>query len=122
MPLNVPCSVKRGLHASAKSIGSGQPARTAQADLSRYVFATPYMSTDYFPSGISFVADPHSAVNSVRQGGRCFDSRLGQYSFRGLTIVITTGFVPLSPLSVVSTMVLWESSQWLGKNIVQSSG
>ena len=31
-------------------------------------------------------------------------------------------FIPLSPLSVVSTMVMWESSQWLGKNIVQSTG
>ena len=26
------------------------------------------------------------------------------------------------PLSVVSTMVMWKSSQWLGKNIVQSTG
>ena len=25
-------------------------------------------------------------------------------------------------LSVVSTMVMWESSQWLGGNIVQSTG
>ena len=40
-----------------------------------------------------------------------FDPRLGQYSFRGLMIVIATGFIPLSPLSVVSKMVMWESSQ-----------
>ena len=33
-------------------------------------------------------------------------------------IVIATGFIPLSPLSIVSTMVMSESSQWLGKNIV----
>ena len=32
-------------------------------------------------------------------------------------IDIATGFIPLSPLSVVSMMVMWESSQWLGKNI-----
>ena len=37
-------------------------------------------------------------------------------------IVIVTGFIPLSPLSVVSTMLMWESSQWLGKNIVRSIG
>ena len=37
-------------------------------------------------------------------------------------MVIGTGFIPLSLLSVVSTMVMWESSQWLGKNIVQSTG
>ena len=35
-----------------------------------------------------------------------------------MVIVIATGFIPLSPLSVVSTLVMWESSQWLGKNIV----
>ena len=29
-----------------------------------------------------------------------------------------TGFIPPSPYSVVLTMVMWESSQWLGKNIV----
>ena len=73
------------------------------------------------------LGEPHSSVGSVadlRTGGRFFDPRLGQYSFRGLVIVIATGFVPLSlsPLSVVSTMVMWESSQWLEKNIVRSTG
>ena len=33
-------------------------------------------------------------------------------------IVSATGFIPLSPLLVVSMTVLWKSSQWLGKNIV----
>ena len=68
---------------------------------------------------------PHSSVGSVadlRIGGRWFYPPLSQYSFRGLMIVIATGFLPLSPLSVVSTMVMWESSQWLGKNIVLSTG
>ena len=51
-----------------------------------------------------------------------FDPGLGQYSFPGLMIVIGTWFIPLSPLSIVSTMVMWESSQWLGKNIVWSTG
>ena len=71
------------------------------------------------------VAEPLSSVGSaadMRTGGRWFDPRFGQYSFRGLIIVIATGFIPLSPLSVVLTMVRWESSQWLRKNIVQSTG
>ena len=51
------------------------------------------------------------SVADLRTRGRWFDPRLGQYSFRGLMIVIATGF---SPLSFVSTMVMWESSQWLG--------
>ena len=37
-------------------------------------------------------------------------------------IVIVTGFFSLSPLSIVLTMVMWESSQWLGKNTVRSTG
>ena len=35
---------------------------------------------------------------------------------------IATGFIPLTPLSTVSTMVIWESSQWLRKPIVLSTG
>ena len=44
-------------------------------------------------------ADPHSSVGSVvdlRTGGRWFYPRLGQYSFRGLMIAYTTGFILLS--------------------------
>ena len=70
----------------------------------------------------SHLAEPHSSVDSVadlRAGGHWFDLQLGQHSFRGLMIVIATGFIPLSPLSVVSTMVIWESSQWLGKKFVK---
>ena len=70
-------------------------------------------------------AEPHSLVGSVadrRPRGRWFDPRLDQYSFHGLMIVIATGFIPLSPLSIVSTMVKWESSQWLEQNIVRSTG
>ena len=69
--------------------------------------------------------EPHSSVGIVadlRTGGRWFDPRLGKYSFRRLTIVIATGFNRISLLSVVSTMIRLESSQWLGKNIVQSNG
>ena len=70
-------------------------------------------------------AEPHSSVGSVadlRTGGRWFDLRLGQYSPLGLVIVTATGFIPLLRLSIILTMVMWESSQWLGKNIVQSTG
>ena len=70
------------------------------------------------------LAEPHSSVGSVadlRTGGRWFDPRLGQYSFRRLMIVIATALIPLSPLSVVSTTVTWGGSQWLGKNIVRRS-
>ena len=74
---------------------------------------------------ISKNANPHSAVGSVadlRTGDRWFDLWLSQYSFRGLMIVIVTGFIPLSQLSVVSTMVKLKSSQCLGKNIVWKTG
>ena len=77
-------------------------------------------TSDYFTK-----AKLHSSVGSVadlRTGGPWFDPRLGQYSFRGLMIVVARGFIPLSPLSVVSTMVMWESSHWHGKNIVRSTG
>ena len=70
-------------------------------------------------------AKPNSSVGSVadlRKGGRWFDPRLCQYSFQGLMIVIATGFIPLSLLSVVSTMVLWECREWLEKNSVQNAG
>ena len=75
--------------------------------------------------GRLFEYPPHSSVGSVaylRTGGHWFDPRLGQYSFRELMIAIATGFIPLSPLSAVSTMVMWDSNQWLGKNIELSSG
>ena len=59
-------------------------------------------------------AKSHSSVCSIadlRTGGRWFDSKLSQYSFRELMIVIAKGFIPLSLLSVVSMMVMWESIQ-----------
>ena len=43
-------------------------------------------------------------------------------TLRGMMIVIVAGFIPLSLLSIVSTRVMWEGSQWLGKNIVCSAG
>ena len=70
-------------------------------------------------------AEPHSSVGRVldlRTGGCWFDPLLSQYSFLGLMIVIATGFIPLSPLSISYELFMWESSQRLGKNIVQSTG
>ena len=61
------------------------------------------------------------SVADFSTGGRWFDSRLGQYSFHGLMIATETGFIPVSPMSVVSIMVMWESSQWFRKNIVRST-
>ena len=55
---------------------------------------------------------PLSSAGSVHvlwTGYRWFDPWLGQYSFRLLTIVIATGFIPFSLKSVVSTMVVWGS-------------
>ena len=58
--------------------------------------------SDIVPMVESFI---HMAENIFEKkgenAGRWFDLRLGQYSFRGLMIVIATGFIPLSPLSVV---------------------
>ena len=68
---------------------------------------------------------PHSLAGNIadlRTGGRWFDPQLGQYSFRGLMIVIAIGFIALSLLPFVLTMVMWESGQWLGKNILCSTG
>ena len=36
-------------------------------------------------------------------------------------IIIATGFIALLTLSIISMMVIWESSQWLGQNIMQST-
>ena len=73
---------------------------------------------------ISRNAERHSSVGSIEdlRTGRWFDPRRCKYSFRGLMIVIATRFTPLSALSVVSTMVMWECSQWLGKSIVRRTG
>ena len=54
----------------------------------------------------------HSSVGrlqDLRTGGCRFDPLLSQCSFQGFMIVIWTGFISLSLLSIVSTMVMWES-------------
>ena len=52
-----------------------------------------------------YPAEPHSSVGSVQD----------LESFRGLMIVIETGFIPLSSLSIISTTVIWDRSQCLEK-------
>ena len=61
---------------------------------------------------------PFGSIRDFRTGGRWFDPFLSPYSFRKLMIVIATGFIPLSPMSIVLEMVMWKSNKWLGKNIV----
>ena len=64
-----------------------------------------YKSFPNIPLFLLLHSEPHSSVGSVadlRKGGRWFDSRFGQYSFRVLMVVIATGFTPLSPLSVAN--------------------
>ena len=73
---------------------------------------------DYVNNLIEFFCRPDSPVGGaqdLRTGVRWFDPR-------GLIIVIVTGFIPLSPLSSVSTMIVSDSSQWLGKNSVRNTG
>ena len=50
--------------------------------------------------------------------GCWFDPSLGQYSFQGVVMVIATGLIPLSQFIFSMIVIIWESSQWLGKNIV----
>ena len=54
-----------------------------------------------------FVAVTVNSVPRNRNQSMCagLNLQLSQYFFRGLMIVIATGFFPLSPLSIVSTMV-----------------
>ena len=90
-----------------------RPALTHIMNLLLQVLCTVYcMSSHWLLSHKIIVKTTISKEQLValRTGGRLFDPWLGQYSFLGLMIVIATGFIPLSPLSVVLTMVKWESS------------
>ena len=53
---------------------------------------------------------PHCSDGKIAdlRTGRWFNPRLGHYSFRGLMLVI-----PLSPLSVVLTIVMWKAASGL---------
>ena len=70
-------------------------------------------------------AKSHSSVGSfvdLRTGGYWFDPRLDQYFFLRIDDSHWDRTHPLLPLSIVLTVVVWESIQWLGKNIVQGTG
>ena len=41
--------------------------------------------------------------------------------FPKIEIGIATLLIPLAPQSIILTMFIWESSQWLGKNIVRGT-
>ena len=59
------------------------------------------------------VQSSHNSVSSakdLRTVGRRFYPQLGQYSCQGLIIDIAKGFLSLSPLSIVSTMAIWENN------------
>ena len=58
----------------------------------------------------------------LRTGGPWFDSQLGQYSFLKLIIIIASELTPVSLLSIALTMVMRETSQMDGKNIVRNTG
>ena len=51
-----------------------------------------------------------SSLQALKTGGCWFDPRLGKYSYGGVISVVATGFIPLSLLFRVLTMVVWESS------------
>ena len=65
-----------------------------------------------FDKSLKALGRAHSSVGwieDLRTGGRWFDPRLGRYSFRAQMIVIASLFLSLEPLSVLSTMFMWES-------------
>ena len=71
---------------------------------------------------ISKSAEPNGSVSSIedmRTGGCWFDSWARPLLFQGLMMVIATGFIPLSPPSIISTMfmlgkqpVAWKEYCW----------
>ena len=70
-------------------------------------FVTDFVRKNKPRATSAILAEPLSSVGRVadlRTGGGWSDPRFGQYFFRGLMIVIATGFIFLSPLSIVSTM------------------
>ena len=57
------------------------------------------------------------SIQDFRTGGRRFDDPWPIF----LMMVIVAGFIPLPYPSIVSAMAMWESSQWLRKNIVRNT-
>ena len=95
---------KKGIYASEKRIN---PNQSAPADLCRNFLLSLYVLFDFVKKVQILPAKPHCSVGSLpdlRTEGHWFDFRLGQYSFQGLMIVIATGLIPLSLLSIVLEM------------------
>ena len=68
------------------------------------------------------VPSPRSSVGStehLRTGCRWFEPPARPLFFPEFDD--SPGLIHLAPLSIVSTMVMWKSSLWVGKNIVRSS-
>ena len=59
---------------------------------------------------------PNWATVALKTG-----NQMCRFKYLAWQLVIATRFIPLLPLTIVLIMVMWESSQRLGKNIVQSS-
>ena len=53
-------------------------------------------------------------IQSLRSGGGWFDLQLGQHSLQGLMKVTVTGLIPLTLLSIILMIIMWESNHWLG--------
>ena len=70
----------------------------------------------------SYAHSSAGIIEDLGSGGRWFVPRLDQYSFQELMIFIAPRFIHPSTLSIISTTVMWESIQWLGQNIVRSTG
>ena len=98
--------------AAVKAVNVFHPAVSVQGSIYSQEFFAPILQT-LRPSPSSV-----GSSQGFRTKGCWFTF---QYSFRWLMIFILIGFIPLSLLSIVSTMVMCESSQWLRKNIVHST-
>ena len=83
------------------------------------------MATNVSPSLGSYVLNKFPSISQWSDTGpswpscSCGPKGDGDVCITLSVLSLFTGFIPLS---IVSTMLLWESSQWLGKNIVQSTG
>ena len=71
-------------------------------------------------------AEPHRSVGSLRDlrsEVTGLITGLSHYSFQRLMVINpATGFIPLSLLSIVLALVIWENNWFYGKNIVWGTG
>ena len=77
----------------------------------------------YVPSFVFLNLDPSPTAQSVAHRIlRTGEFQVRPITFRRLMIVRAKEFISLSPLTIVLTIVMWESCQWLGKKFVRSNG